>query len=344
MQAQRTDLRGLLQSVQDEMRRALSPEGGYPADFYASMHYAFGWADESLQPVEGQSGKMLRPQLCLLSCITAGGDPSRAVPAAAALELLHNFTLVHDDIQDGSSQRRHRSSMWKLIGVPLAINAGDGIFVTSHLALARLADVGVEPRLVLQALEQFDKAALLVCEGQHLDISWEDQDGDGISSVEYLGMVGRKTGALMGLSCYLGALAAGAGPTTLELYRRFGDSLGTGYQIRDDLAGVWHEEASTGKRPLEDVYKRKKSYPVVRAFEKAVGSEADNLHRIYRAGPVSEEDAFWVRDLMTRLGIHEEGRERIRGYASRAFAALDEAGASGPTAEELRRAAEGLLA
>ncbi|MDP9381719.1 MAG: polyprenyl synthetase family protein [Chloroflexota bacterium] len=335
------DIGALLRLVREEMRCALSPEDGEPAEFYAAMQYAVGWADEQLRPADIGGGKLFRPRLCLLSCAAAGGDSSIAVPAAAATELLHSFTLVHDDIQDGSLQRHHRPAMWRLIGMPLALNAGDAIYATSHVVLASLARRGVEHALVLQALEQFDLCARRLCEGQHLDISYERRES--VSYAEYQAMIERKTGALMGFACYLGALVGGADQSVLEQYRRFGEHIGAGYQIHDDLASVWHEASSTGKRPMEDIYSRKKSYPAVRAFESATGDAAARLREIYAGTSVCDEDALWVRELMTELGLREEGRARVRQCMGAALDALSASDASGPAEAQLREFAEALL-
>ncbi len=318
--------------LREEMRRALLVEDGEPEEFYGYMQYALGWTDERLSPSADAGGKMLRPRLCLLACEAAGGDARAAVPAAAAVELLHNFTLVHDDIQDNSPQRRHRPSVWKLVGVPRAIGVGDGIFAASHRALESLDGGGVEPGLVVHALREFDLTTLRVCEGQHMDLSFERRDS--VPLEEYLAMITRKTGALMGLSCYLGALVADAPPEARELYRAFGERLGVAYQIRDDLRGVWQTESGTGKRAMEDVYSRKKSYPAVRAFELATGEDAARLRSIYSDGEVSESDALWTRELMDRLGIREEGLARVREYASSATEALEHTGTDASRLEE----------
>lgn len=329
-----------LAEVEQVMLSALQPGDGDPSGFFRSMQYAMGWVD-----AEGGAartgGKRFRPRLCLLSCAAAGGDPAAAVPAAAAVELLHNFTLVHDDIQDGSPQRHHRPSVWNIWGVPLAINTGDGMMIASHLTMQRLLDAGLPPELTLRAVLEMDSTALRICEGQHRDISFERRTD--VSSAEYLEMIGLKTGVLMGLSCLLGALAAGCAPASTELYRRFGESLGTAYQIRDDLDGVWGEETATGKRAMEDVYSRKKSYPAVRAFELAGGADADRLRSVYEQDELSIEDALWLRALMTGLGIESEGRERLRALRAEAQSALRAAGASGPAAEELSAFAERLF-
>jgi geranylgeranyl diphosphate synthase type I len=335
------ELSECLSLAQDEMRAALSPDGGEPAEFYGSMRYALGWADESFEPTERRGGKRLRPRLCLLCCLAAGGDPRAAAPAAAAIELLHNFSLVHDDIQDDSPQRHHRPSVWSLIGVPLAINTGDGLYAAAHLALSRLGRSVSAPELVTGAFEEFDRTALRICEGQHMDLLYVQRHV--VTSEEYLRMIARKTGALFGLACGLGALVAGADAPTRDQYRLYGERLGAAYQIRDDLQGVWRDPASTGKRAMEDIYSRKKAYAAVRAFEISRGDDAARLRSIYAEGPVSEQDAAWVRELMGRLGVHEEGEAKVRECAAGAVEALAAAGASGPAADDLRAVAEGLL-
>ncbi len=330
-----------LSLVRVEMGRAVSPAAGAPDHFYASMRYALGWMDERFRPTSPGAATMLRPRLCLLACEAAGGDARAAVPAAAAVELLHNFTLVHDDIQDNSPQRRHRPSVWKLVGVPLAINSGDGLFAAAHLALERLAEEGLTAETVLSSVRELDLVSLRIWEGQHMDLSFERRAS--VSLEEYLAMIARKTGALMGLSCYLGALVAGRDPGSLRAFRDFGEQLGLAYQIRDDLRGVWQDEATTGKREMEDIYGRKKGYPAVRALELASGGQAARLTRVYASEEVKEEDATWVRELMTSLGIPEEGHERARAHVSRAVESLDRAGAGGPARRALEDVAREVL-
>ncbi|MEJ7653458.1 MAG: polyprenyl synthetase family protein [Chloroflexia bacterium] len=209
-----------LDAVTDLVRRALSPEDGKPEEFYAVMRYAMGWTDEQLRPIESGGGKLHRPRLCMLACLAAGGGSS-ALPAAAALELFHNFTLVHDDIQDDSPQRRHRPSVWSLVGVPLAINTGTAC--SSRLIGCSLARRdGFGPGARDSRARRVDRAAPRFAKG-NMDISFERRDS--VSSDEYLAMIERKTGALMGLSCYLGALTAGAPRADLALYRAFGEGV-----------------------------------------------------------------------------------------------------------------------
>ena len=160
--------------IKAELREALALCHPQLTSFYGMMQYHLGWVDEDFAPTEGGAGKHLRPILCLLSCRATGGNPSQAVPAAAAIELVHNFSLVHDDIEDKSHLRRSRPTVWKVWGVPQAINAGDGLSVLAHLVVQRLADRGIPPRRVLAALETLDNACLALTEGQYLDLSFED--------------------------------------------------------------------------------------------------------------------------------------------------------------------------
>jgi geranylgeranyl diphosphate synthase type I len=139
------------------------------------MHYHLGWADEALRPLEGPSGKRLRPVLCLLACEAAGGTVEQALPAAAALELVHNFSLVHDDIQDQSRVRRGRATVWDLWGAAHGINVGDGLFVLSRLAVYGLLDRGVPTERTLSVTLALDRACQSLCEGQYLDMSFEER-------------------------------------------------------------------------------------------------------------------------------------------------------------------------
>ena len=329
-----------LQDVRNYIRQFLTDNGREPREFYNAIQYPVGLVDEQMVPGDSQSGKMLRPRLCILSCMAAGGEVRKAIPAAAAIEILHNFTLVHDDIEDHSPSRRHRPSLWNLIGVPLALNAGDGMFVISHMVLQSMLELGVPAQTVLAAIDKFDQAALSVCEGQHMDLMFEAREE--VSLQEYLAMISRKTGALMGLSCYLGALVAGKDECVLEQYRHFGENLGLAYQIRDDIAGIWESSESTGKRELEDIFRKKKSYPIVKAMEVLEGNEAERLRQIYKNESITDEEALWVKETLKNRGIMQEGIEKVHEYLSRAVAALQQAGASGVAMQRLQVFVESL--
>ena len=170
--------------VLDAMRAALDrPTIGH----ISLMRYHLGWEDAAGNAIDATGGKMLRPAFCLLACEAVGGDMSRALSAAAAMELLHNFTLIHDDIEDSSDMRHGRVTLWRRVGIPLAINAGDGMFVLAQRTLLDMASAGVPAERVLEAAKVLDEASVILCEGQHADISFESRHK--VSLAEYEAMI-----------------------------------------------------------------------------------------------------------------------------------------------------------
>ena len=249
-----TDYGPYLRAVEGEMRQILLAPGERVRPLYDMMAYHLGWVDEQAKPVQADSGKRLRPLLCLLCCEAAGGDWQQAVPAAAGLELIHNFSLIHDDIEDNSPTRRGRPTVWALWGLPHGINAGDSMLMLARLALGRLSSRGVDPGIALQAMDILDRTCLRLCEGQYLDMAGEGHLD--MSEEDYLEMTGGKTAALLAASTQMGALIAGAGDA-VESYRQFGWNLGLAFQMVDDLLGIWGDPAVTGKSAADDVRSRK---------------------------------------------------------------------------------------
>ena len=270
---------------------------------YGMMRYHLGWADEGLAPLAAPIGKRLRPLICLLAaqaCAGSRGDDvvETAMPAALALELLHNFTLIHDDIEDGDALRHHRPTVWKLWGEPQAINAGDGMHVLAHLALLDLAERGVPAGLVLSLAARLAETSLVITEGQHLDMSFENRED--VTPDEYLDMSGRKSAALLGCAAYMGGALAAAPERTLAALDHFGVELGLGFQIRDDVLGIWGSSETTGK-PAGDLRRRKKTLPSMYALSRCAESERVALGRLY-IGPVPDERA--VEDALALLDRH----------------------------------------
>ena len=187
----------------------------------------------------------------------AAGEPRAAAPVAAAVELLHNFTLIHDDIQDESPTRRHRPTVWSLWGVGQAINAGDALFAAAHLPLYRLASTDVSTDLTLRLVEAFDRMTITIVEGQTLDLSFEARPD--VSPGEYLEMIAGKTAAIIRFGAWAGALLGGADEATASRWAEFGLALGLGFQVRDDQLGIWGVREATGKAPADDVRRRKQS-------------------------------------------------------------------------------------
>ncbi|HLQ30977.1 MAG TPA: polyprenyl synthetase family protein [Ktedonobacteraceae bacterium] len=257
--------------------------------YYGQMQYHLGWVNADFSPIENNPGKLLRPTLLLLAYEVAGAwglataDAAylrRALPAAAAVELTHNFTLIHDDIEDSDAERRHRPTLWKLWGIPHAINTGDGLFALARLTLWGGLDEGVEGDIAARLGAVLDRACLVLSEGQYLDISFEEQLS--IPVAAYVDMISRKTAALMGCAAEMGAMLGTRDQETIERLRNFGYAMGIAFQVRDDLLGVWATTAELGKTPSGDIYRRKKSLPVLHALEHANTHDRQFLREIYQ--------------------------------------------------------------
>jgi geranylgeranyl diphosphate synthase type I len=265
-----------LPKLEDEMRAVLQHDEAALATHYGMLHYHLGWVDEQLRPQNFPAGKRLRPMLCLLACAEVGGDPGQALAAGAALEILHNFSLIHDDIEDGDELRRHRPTVWKVWGVPQAINAGDAMFTLAFAAMQRLARRGVSAETTLQALARFTQTCLDLTEGQHLDIGFE-QRGD-VTVAEYMRMIQGKTAALVGASVAIGALIGGATAAQANALQEFGCAVGLAFQIQDDILGIWGDPAVTGKAAGNDILRRKKSLPMLHALNhERIGEHFETL-------------------------------------------------------------------
>jgi geranylgeranyl diphosphate synthase type I len=304
-------------AIAAEMRAVLAER---PLKHVAPMRYHLGWEDRRGEAQKGSGGKMLRPTLCLVCCEGVGGDWAQALPAAAGIELLHNFTLIHDDIEDGSPQRHGRETVWKLWGQARAINVGDGMFSLAHLGMLRLAERGVAPNLVVAALGMLDEACLQLCEGQHLDLVFQTEAE--ISRDEYLGMVESKTAALIAASTGIGAVLGEGPPVAVAALRRFGRLLGLAFQIRDDVLGIWGEVAETGKPAGDDIRDRKKTFPIVFALERVAGADRRALHSLYRAEIMTDGDIERIAAILERSGALDESERAAAAYARDAISEL----------------------
>ena len=266
----------LLTEIEEEMRSVLDEHDGSARPLYEMLAYHLG-----LDQTEGPRGKRLRPLLGLLAFKSLGGEYRKALPAAAAVELGHNFSLVHDDIEDSDRERRHRPTLWALWGVPLAINAGDALFALSRLALYRLMkEEEYEPQKLLDVMRVYDETCLALCEGQYLDISFERRTD--VTVDEYLEMISKKTAALIGASIETSAMMASDDQEVIDAYHRLGRDLGMAFQIADDLKGSFWASADSGKVAAGDVRKRKKTFPVVWALQNAAPEEVSRLTTIYQ--------------------------------------------------------------
>jgi geranylgeranyl diphosphate synthase type I len=311
--------------------------------FYGMMRYHLGWADASLRPCDGNPGKRLRPLLCLLSCYAAGGDHTLALPAAAALELVHNFSLVHDDIEDGSPMRRGRSAVWNVWGTAHAINVGDGLFALARLALSHLVVRGLPLARALEAARALDQACLVLCEGQFLDMSFEEQTD--VDLELYLLMIRCKTAALLAASAQLGAVIATDDARTISLLRSFGENLGMAFQIRDDVLGIWGEEELTGKSTYTDLRDRKKTLPVIHALAQDLGSgDARRLAALYaHHEPLREDEIREILAVLERAHSREYADGVARHYLEVSLDCLGPLGLPAPAEKMLTELALSLV-
>jgi geranylgeranyl diphosphate synthase type I len=262
----------------------------------AMSAYHLGWTDAEGRPQGQGSGKFVRGCLALWAAEQCGGVADDAVPAATAVEWVHNFTLVHDDIQDGDVERRHRPTVWAVWGSAQAINAGDGMHAVAYRALLSGRD---RPAARLRATAAVNDAILAVIEGQCLDLALEGQVDTTVAT--YLQLARGKTGALIGAALESGALMGGADARRAALLRRAGIEIGVAFQVRDDWLGTWGDSEVTGKG-LGDLARRKITYPIVAGQARLRGAAQREFRRLYRQ-PGGGEDAILA--LLDEAGARE---------------------------------------
>ena len=273
------------------------------------LRYHMGWVDErgELPPAPVSRGKALRPTLCLFACEALSGDWVPGLPAAAALELIHNFSLIHDDIQDGDLERRHRPTVWALWGQAQALVAGNAMRALADRTALELTRKGVKAQTAFRVSRLLTRGYLDMTSGQCMDLAFEGRLD--IKLEDYLEMISRKTGALIRCAVEMGALVGCDDESTVRTLAHCGSTLGLAFQIKDDVLGIWGHEGATGKPVGNDIRRKKKSFPVVYALETANGPARKLLVDIYNK--VSLDD----RDVEEVLGVLEE--LDVLGHAGR---------------------------
>ena len=306
--------------IEEELGRAVPETSG--EDLHLLLNYHLGWVDRYGQRAASPSsqGKALRPTLCMFACEALTSPPLRAAPAAAALELIHNFSLLHDDIQDQDLERRHQPTAWSIWGIPKALIAGDAMQSTGDLAILRVEDEGVRTDIALKVSDILTGSYLEMIEGQCLDLEFEGRTD--ITTDEYLHMIACKTGALIRCGLEAGALLGDGGDETVRAFAAFGEGLGRAFQIRDDYLGIWGDEATLGKATGNDIRRRKKSYPVVFALERAAGAALEDMKRIYSQSELDEDDVERVLTILDEVGARESAQSLTETAANRALDAL----------------------
>jgi geranylgeranyl diphosphate synthase type I len=307
------------------------------------MQYHLGWTNEQFEAISARSGKRIRPLVCLLCCEAAGAKAEKALPAAAAVELIHNFSLIHDDIQDGSHYRRGRRAVWDVWGAAHAINVGDGMFVLARLALHRMVKQGHPAERQQAATLVLDQACLALCEGQYFDMTFEERLD--VNLDQYLKMIRQKTATLLATACRLGAMSAGVEASIADHYYRFGENLGLAFQIQDDILGAWGDERVTGKSAATDIRDKKKTLPVVYVL-----NHPDERHSAWQLvdlysqeGPLDETGIKTTLTILERAGARVYAEEMAEGYYQRALESLEATGGEREALAALRELAASLL-
>ena len=316
-------------ALNDEMKAVLGFTGEQPDFFHGMMHYHMGWVNKDLQPELVNAGKQIRPILLLLTCQAAGGDWRQAVPAAAAIELVHNFSLIHDDIEDASPTRRGRLTTWKIWGIEQSINAGDAMFALAHIAMNRLFDRGVPAEIVVKALRRFDETCVQLTQGQNLDMAFETMDV--VTVDEYIKMITGKTAVLLSLCTELGALIAGADAETVSNYHQFGLDAGLAFQMKDDILGIWGDEAVIGKSASTDISTKKKTLPVLYGL-----AESEALRNLYEQEETDDVFVETAVSLLTEAGARDYATQKAVDYTNNCLAHLDKANPQGEASQTLK--------
>lgn len=284
--------------------------------------YHFGWWDERGRPAAADGGKAFRPALVLLSA-KATGAPASAVPAAVAVELVHNFSLLHDDVMDRDTVRRHRPTAWSVFGSAAAILAGDALLTSAFDTLA-----GSGHPAATEGIRMLSAVVLELVQGQSDDLAFERRAD--VDLPECVRMTHRKTAALLGCTCALGTVFGGGSPEQVALLRGFGEHLGLAFQHVDDLLGIWGDPAVTGKPVYSDLRNRKKSLPVVAALTSgtAAGRELASLYHSDR--PLSDADLARAAELIDVAGGRTWSRRQTDDLLAEA---LDQLRLAAPAAE-----------
>lgn len=311
-----TTLRHIVASLRDE-------DG-----FSLMLRYALGWVDEYDKPYHKITGKRIRPTLLLLVNEAAGGNWRQALPAAAAVEILHNFSLIHDDIQDNSATRHGRPTVWKVWGLANAINAGDALFSLAYEALARLS-VEVENERLIKIWRIFNHTNLELTRGQHLDMRFEQEAY--VSIEDYTSMISGKSAALLAACAQIGAIIAEDNEQRANFYADFGLNIGIAFQIHDDILGIWGDPQLTGKSAATDIIYRKKSLPVLYGL-----AQSDQLALIYQRPHFEDNEVEQAITILDDIGAKDYAIEQEKIYYQRAMSALNNARPHGEAAERLR--------
>jgi len=324
-----SSIKGELESCASMVNEFLvSNLDGKPKALYqASSHYI------------RSGGKRLRPFMVVKGCELLGGNARRALPAAAAVELVHNFTLVHDDIMDNDEMRHGVATVHRQFGLPLAILGGDVLFSKSFEILSYQGrKAGVPDDTVAEMVGRLANACTVICEGQVMDIDFAS-NAKFPSESQYIDMIGKKTAALFEVSCALGALSAsGHSDRDVENLSSFGRHVGVAFQLVDDLIGAVGDPCVTGKAAGNDIREGKKTLPILLALRKARGDDRDRLLKVFGSKAASAAEIKDVVKVVSDVGVDNDVRNAARQHMARALESLESYG--GPAKNSLQFVAD----
>lgn len=304
-------------AIDRELRTCVDDSlSGYPDEFTAMFTYQLGWTGGS--PSQKSQGKRIRPLLVLLACHAVGGDWQKALPAAAAVELLHNFSLIHDDIQDRSDTRRGQPTVWVKWGEALAINAGDAMLTVSHLSLMRLNN-HFNSSTMIKAVQILQEACLNLTRGQFLDISFEEEPNLPLDL--YWQMIEGKTSSLLSACLALGTLLGGGDDILRKTMAEFGTQVGRAFQVQDDYLGIWGDAFLTGKSATGDLESRKKTYPVLLGIKR----NGEFLRSWQSLHGIDSEKATLLAAQLKNEGVDIETVQKFHELYNLAFETLSKA-------------------
>lgn len=296
------------------------------------IRYHLGWFNEDFKEEKTSSGKLSRPSVCLAACEAVGGDKKVALNTAVSIQLFHDFTLLHDDIEDHDEYRRHRKTVWKIWGVPRAINVGDALF-----------NLSIKKALETKNAEELVDGFYKIIEGQELDMCLGAKDFDQADIEDYFKMIQKKSAELIAISVKLGAADGGAANEVQELFYNFGINTGLAYQIYDDMVSIWGKKDKSGKEELKDIIERKKTLPLLVLMKIAEQIDRDIVCEIYKKESINKKDAIQICKLLDKYKVHELMKQEIIKYKKLAQAELDKTNVPSEKIKEFIELLEALI-
>jgi geranylgeranyl diphosphate synthase, type I len=289
-------------------------EGINHKELRSMLNYHMGW--EGSGAGKSAQGKRIRPVIAMLSGENCGVESTKMLPFCTAIELLHNFSLIHDDIEDYDEKRRGRETVWKKWGIPQAINCGDLLFSLASHSMIR-ATASFSESIVLHGQNLFFETCKALTIGQHMDMNFEKLDY--VSADQYIQMIHGKTAALLGFSTAIGAIAGGMDEQVTHLYQEFGINLGIAFQIQDDYLGIWGNIDKTGKAKRSDLISRKKTFPIICGLE----NKNEFHHLWHHEDQISTDTAENLAHLLEAEGIDKMVISEVKRYTDSAMENLE---------------------